>query len=102
MAYRKLNEAQRKQVVQLSNRKNADLDAIADQFGITMKDIQNLKGQYRDVNGRKKTKKATTRRYTSADRGRIVELERQLGSAYHRIHVLEQFILEKELGIPSQ
>lgn len=66
----------------------------ADQLGYTFK------------NGRSKAKKSVRRspaperrRYTSTDRAKVVELEKQLGEAYVRIHKLEQYILEKELGI---
>lgn len=105
MARTQFDDAKKQEIVRLSQQKNADLNALAAQNGITKKDIYNWRSRFNHTNARpaaRARKKAQTRRYTSADRAKVVELEQRLGSAYHRIHVLEQYILEKELGIKSQ
>jgi transposase-like protein len=98
----KLDKTTKQKVAKLSKRKNADLDALTQEYGITRKDIYNWRSLYANgksrsngINGHQRRKKTPTRRYTSADRGRVVELERQLGEAYVKIHKLQEYIIEK-------
>jgi transposase-like protein len=113
MARTKYDTETKQRIVDESRTPNADLDAITKQWGISKKDIYNWRSYLGNGNGKnghtkapkkaiRKAKARPTRRYTSADRAKVVELELKLGEAHHRIHVLEQFILEKELGIPSK
>jgi transposase-like protein len=109
MARTKYDTETKQRIVEESRKPKADLETITKQWGITKKDIYNWRSYLGNGNGKnghtkapKKAKARPTRRYTSVDRAKVVELERKLGEAYHRIHVLEQFILEKELGIPSK
>jgi len=91
----KIDEGKKREIVELSRKKNANLDAIAAQHKIKKKDIYNWRSLYTNgKNGKSKTTR-TRRRYTSTDRARVVELEQQLGEAYVQIHKLQEYIINK-------
>jgi transposase-like protein len=102
MAKTKYDAATKERIAKLSKRKNANIDALTQEYGITKKDIYNWRSLYTNgksrsngKNGHQRRKKGPTRRYTSTDRARVVELERQLGEAYAKIHKLQEYIIEK-------